>query len=70
MKFVLENFYPNKNIYLESFRMRFKLTIENPDLHWQDFKELIIGNTNSKEILKTCYKQSKQRKRLGFGKTS
>lgn len=48
--------------------MRFKLTIENPNLEWKDLKDMITGNTESKEILKACYKKSKRRKGLGFSK--
>jgi hypothetical protein len=48
--------------------MRFKLVIENPDIEWKDFKELITSNNDSKEILKACYKKSKRGKGLGFSK--
>ena len=50
--------------------MRFKLTIENPDLDWKDLKDMITGNIDLRETLKACYKKSKRRKRLGFSKKS
>jgi hypothetical protein len=50
--------------------MRFKLVIENPNIEWKDFKELIASTNDSKEILKACYNKSKRCKGLGFSKKS
>jgi hypothetical protein len=50
--------------------MRFKLIIENPDIDWEEFSDLIRCNSDLSLLLKACYTKSKRRRGNGFAKKS
>jgi hypothetical protein len=50
--------------------MKLVISITDLDIEWSEFKSLIVGSIDSKEILKVCYKQSRRLRGLGFSKKS